>query len=62
MNPWMEKGEKQLYCKGNVLVAFIEPSELLWISVKAANTTYMKEETNIAWAITVPEMIKKKGG
>ena len=62
MNPWMEKGEKQLYCKGNVLVAFIEPSEGLWISVKVANTTYMKEETNIAWAITVPEVIKKKGG
>ena len=44
----MEMGERQLYCKGNVLVAFIEPSELLCISVKATNTTYMKEETNIA--------------
>ena len=62
MNPWMEKEERQLYCEGNVLVAFIEPNELLWISVKVANTTYMKEETNIAWAITVPEVIKKKGG
>ena len=39
--------ERQYYCKGNVLVAFIEPSELLWISVKPTNTAYMKGQLRI---------------